>query len=312
MKLILQAIRSAINGVYADIKKTRTHYDERKTLTKTYTFDGTLDGKEYIDSGDGSYMVKLGDELPAKETVLEMALGYTENGEIKEIDGITTADWREIEDGVYVYEMILFNFGEECNTNGFSVSRGIWVVFTPDEIMVSYVKLTSTSGELKKLDVKYIPDILHERIAHAQATADAAQTTADAAQTTAENAFSGMVVTFTGSNLGGYKPNHSASEIYDCVCRGVSVFAMMGGRIYHLYECTLEKAVFVNEYTSNNSYGITRYWITVKSFTDKVYDTTGMSTPGYNNLIQGNVGQIYRISAVNDSGYPTHIEAIDP
>lgn len=151
MKLILQAIKSAINGVYADIKKTRTHYDERKTLTKTYTFDGTLDGKEYVDDGYGSYIVKPGDELPTKETVSEMAFGFTQNGEIDEIDGITIADQNWIEDGVYSYDMILFNFGEERNTNGLSVSRGIWVVFTPEEIMVNYDQQKAQIAEqLKK------------------------------------------------------------------------------------------------------------------------------------------------------------------
>jgi len=177
MKTIISAVQTWTKGKIKDSTadwnqndssadnyvKNRTHWDSRKTEKINITFDGTLDGKEYLDpDGNGSfYLVKVSDLTPSIEEVTGGAFSAVENGEVVET--------LEITDGLILIESdtlysisnggISIALEDTGMGNGLVFTKGTWffMEITPEEYFYySDLSYTKEIGELKKLDSKYL------------------------------------------------------------------------------------------------------------------------------------------------------------
>ena len=145
--------------------KNRTHYDSRRTVTNTtetisITYDGNISTKENISINPGFVYVKVSDTPITVEQLLGCTVTY--NG----------GESETISDGMFgvIDEAgsIMTNIGiiaAKDNTifDGIIFNKGIWFFHNipNNEYATSLSKIITTTtveGELKKLDVKYIPD----------------------------------------------------------------------------------------------------------------------------------------------------------
>lgn len=144
--------------------KNRTHWDSRKEEKVNITFDGNIDGKEYIDlQGDGSiYFVKVSDLTPSTKeviggTISGTEMGNTVNTEITEYDVISDSEV------IYYIAMtdnsraiVVF---EDFIEDNITLTKGIWFFYAPNVICINILSYDAISGELKKIDEKYLPEI---------------------------------------------------------------------------------------------------------------------------------------------------------
>lgn len=133
-------------------------YDTRKTTQNTQTisltFDGSLDGKEYIEIAEGVYSVKISDT----PLTLEQIIGGTST--------LSNGDsWKETKDYVWIEgNNIIFGDDYMCSVlkEEFEYSVGVWFICLPDynEYPVSFkntITTTTEFGQLQQIDTKYLP-----------------------------------------------------------------------------------------------------------------------------------------------------------
>ena len=139
----------------------RTHFDSRTEQIKTATYDGTLEGREYISLDVGQYIVKFSNDAPTKENVIGMSGTMYAYGDT--LTQPITADMiQPMTDVVYMAAEILIVVLEDTEVEGIPLSKGCWSMMMEEEgVPVFYgmeLNYKITEGELKTLDVKYLPD----------------------------------------------------------------------------------------------------------------------------------------------------------
>ena len=200
MELILQAIKS----LFRKIELSRTHYDTRESSSIVWkkTYDSPLEeaGLEKIIDGALDLNTLVGLDVKETrqyenlvgETVTETYSFHSDSDTVKLYDHSNDYGLPE---GSYVrLEFESFEEDDEYTliylaTTEAAMSLGITDIGLYTEVYagdISYsITIAVKSGELKKLDEKYIPDSVYKGIETAQTTANSAQTTSNSAQTTA-------------------------------------------------------------------------------------------------------------------------------
>lgn len=161
-----------------DYVKNKTHYDTRKIERVNYTFDGNIEGKETLTvSDDGTqYLVKISDDVPLSSDLIGGTMSAYSTG--TEISGLVSKDVISYPiDTLYVVRETLFVALGDTDLDGITLTKGMWIIYAlSDGVPVYYVTSLSypkvVSGELKKLEEKYIPDATNEAISTAQSTAN--------------------------------------------------------------------------------------------------------------------------------------------
>lgn len=142
--------------------KNRTHYDTREEHEVRITFDGNLEGMEYISIPgiNGLYYVKVSEFAPTTEELVggKVALRIGDETRHDEILEIVT-----VEPGVRTYgEMVGAMFLDAPFTKmGITMSAGTWFMLVDENDTLGHItelSYTIASGELKKLDAKYLPE----------------------------------------------------------------------------------------------------------------------------------------------------------
>lgn len=141
--------------------KNRTHYDARERHDVRLTFNGNLEGMECVPHPifGGTY-VKISDLAPTAEELI--------GGKVilKIGDEIIYDEIQEVLEpgpGIRVYTgstEAVFLDAPYTETN-LTLSAGTWFLFLDQDDIATYItelSYTATSGELKKLDSKYMPD----------------------------------------------------------------------------------------------------------------------------------------------------------
>lgn len=162
---IVQSDWNQTDETATDYVKNRTHWDSRKTEKISISFDGVLDGKEYLDiNGDGSlYVVKVSDLTPSIEEVVGGTFSIVENGEVVDTIEVTTDLVQQNSDTLYGIDgdSIMVALEDADIGNGFVLAKGTWFLMWIEEDLVGYysdLSYSKESGELHKLDAKYLPD----------------------------------------------------------------------------------------------------------------------------------------------------------
>lgn len=139
-----------------DYIKNRPFYDTRATEEVEITFDGTLDGKEYIQLDDGNYIVKVSYDVPEKESLIGETIRAFNGDTIEELtiseDAITV-----LSDDLYAIDFIFFAVND-TTVEGFSLSKGIWSIVVPGQFYLSYLKYTKTTGEIVEITFDGTPE----------------------------------------------------------------------------------------------------------------------------------------------------------
>lgn len=130
-----------------------THYDTRDIRTVTYTFDGNLEGKEVVTVG-AAPVVRITDNVVEPSSVRKVSLDL-----YMIADGRTQSDSSmaitEIDRGIYMASQGALIVTDD-NESG--LSQGIYAVYMEGQGYVSRITIEYVaSGELKKLDEKFIP-----------------------------------------------------------------------------------------------------------------------------------------------------------
>ena len=144
--------------------KNRTHWDTRVMEEITITFDGSLDGKEYIQTSDNEWRVKVSDYIPTTEEFLggKIVSAY---GQPDAIEYYPYEELWEPEyvDGVYYFDAMIAFVPSDISADGFTDTKGTWFyLYEESDGALSYISelsYTTTTGELKKIDEKYLPEI---------------------------------------------------------------------------------------------------------------------------------------------------------
>ena len=192
MKLILQAIKA----LFRKIEASRTHWDTRRIVTKEYTFDGNIDGKETIQINESMLFVKIADTLPEVSSITSLSIVYTSipEGLVDEYE-LSPIDDVWIEGGIYSFDGGAFYTSSGGEFEGVHIPSGLYFDYLIDNEYTSKLSITYNDGELKKLDKKYLPDEVIESIG----IANNAKTTANNAQTTANSKMDANNPVGTGS-----------------------------------------------------------------------------------------------------------------
>lgn len=152
-----------------DYVKNRTHYDTRYTEeidnSFHFTFDGNLEGREYVQSNGSSitYLVKLSDTPLTKDEIMGSDFTFIDRGQ--KSDFVVTED-NLIDNGSYIKLSPgnMVSVFEECDINGDNFSVGLWIIMINGKTYISSISKTDIQivehGELKQLDEKYIPDTI--------------------------------------------------------------------------------------------------------------------------------------------------------
>lgn len=146
--------------------KNKPFYDTREYGNITLAFDGDMTGKEVVQIFETSYAVKLSDKVPSKEELIGASVSLVQGGETMTIE--VTSDMIE-DDGngnLLVAEAYMVVPDSQDNDT-FPLSRGVWGVCAVENgVTVFYTKELSwygvVSGELKKIEEKYIPRLAEE------------------------------------------------------------------------------------------------------------------------------------------------------
>ena len=158
MKLILQAIKA----LFRKIEASRTHWDTRKIVTKDYTFDGNIDGKETIQIREGTLLVKVDDTFPEVSSITNLSVVYTDisEGSVEEYE-LSLGDV-SMEGDIYSFDGDAYYTPHGGEYEGVYIPSGLYFRYQIDVVYVSKLSVTYADGELKKLDIKYIPDEIRE------------------------------------------------------------------------------------------------------------------------------------------------------
>ena len=132
----------------------RPCYDDRVTNAKSYSYDGVLDNKTTVELAIGEYLVKVSDDIivSANSFVGASLLGsYSSDPQIITEDVIAVND-----DYIAVGEKTVVSVINDCVFNGVAITKGLWVYHSMMGYISSLSNVTITTGEIKKLDNKYI------------------------------------------------------------------------------------------------------------------------------------------------------------
>lgn len=170
-------------------------YDSRDIRTVTYTFDGNLEGKEVVEYNDSQW-IRISDDAPAFRSILNIDTNaYVRDEETNELVMMSmsagTASVSDFGDGVYGMPFTVLIITKDLDG---CISTGVYAVNMDDYGYISRVSIEyAASGELKKLDGKFIPD-------------------------------AALIVTATENDDGTYTASHSDAEIYEAHANGKAVF----------------------------------------------------------------------------------------
>ena len=155
MELILQAIKA----LFRKIEASRTHWDTRKIVTKEYTFDGNINGKEVIQITEDKLLVKVADTFPEVSSITNLSIVYTSipDGLVDEYE-LSSIDDVWIKDGIYFIDGGAFYTHSGGEFEGVHIPSGLYFEYLIDDQYTSKLSVTYNDGELKKLDKKYLPD----------------------------------------------------------------------------------------------------------------------------------------------------------
>lgn len=142
-------------------------YDTRDTKDLVMTFDGNLEGKEYIEIEPGAYLVKYSDYVPPYDSVNYINVTFASN-ESERKDTIAKEKLDYISDDTCTGYMgpngSMLNFiysGSVSFGDEIVVTQGTWVgYYKGDDFTNIYKEITINYnvGELKQIDKKYIPE----------------------------------------------------------------------------------------------------------------------------------------------------------
>lgn len=140
-------------------------YDTRDTKDLVMTFDGNLDGKEYIETEPGTYFVKYSDYVPPYDSVNYINGTFASNG--SEQTGNVTKDnlFYMSDDNLIAYGInggaLNFIYSGSMTIGDKTMTQGAWVAYIKsDDVTNIYKEITINYnvGELKQIDKKYIPE----------------------------------------------------------------------------------------------------------------------------------------------------------
>ena len=146
--------------------QNRTHYDSRRSGEVKITFDGNIEGKECMPINDLSCWVKVFDYVPTVEEFMgsKVVSAWGQPGAIEfyPYDELWEPDYF---DGIYFFDGMIMFVPEDSTLYGAVYTKGTWFVLQKEEnsgnlSYISELSYTGTIGELKKLDVKYLPEDL--------------------------------------------------------------------------------------------------------------------------------------------------------
>ena len=149
------------NNFAIDYIKNRTHYDSRVEEIKEATFDGTLNGKQFFELGDGQYLVKISEDAPLSDNLIGMEGTIYNYGELITTT-IEASMIQAMTPEVFMVADILVVALEDTDVEGLPLTKGCWsMMVIENEISVMYgtsLNYKIFSGELKTLEVKYLPE----------------------------------------------------------------------------------------------------------------------------------------------------------
>ena len=159
MKLILQSIKA----LFRKIEASRTHWDTRRIVTKEYIFDGNTEGKETIQIREAMLLVKVDDIFPEVSSITSLSISYTNisEGRVDEYDLSPIDDVRMLGD-IYSIDGGALYAPSGGEFEGVYIPNGLYFTYINNVKYVSKLSFTYNDGELKKLDVKYLPDEIRE------------------------------------------------------------------------------------------------------------------------------------------------------
>lgn len=196
-------------------------YDSRDIRTVTYTFDGNLEGKEYVEDGDGNVFVKVSDEFPEPSSIVRI-VSLEKEGSSESLDHYVNE--YDSEGGESPSQIIGDNAFNICNglgiyaasdleaNNGYpALAKGFYLMAVVSDDYLFYTSKLDVayraSGELKKLDEKFLP----------------------------EPALVVKIMDVDNMENNGdvqYAASHTPLQIYKALLAGKSVFAIYKGVIY--------------------------------------------------------------------------------
>lgn len=146
----------------ADYIKNRPFYDENGIIfpSKTYTFDGKLEGKEYVVRNDGMFFVKITDDILDKEQLIGCKL-ILNTGDIFSIaeDYVVDFDGGVVLRGLEVAVVTDVQLFDKMFDT--MPSTGLYVLSVPDNLYVFQVITAEVGGiNFKQIDEKFIPDTI--------------------------------------------------------------------------------------------------------------------------------------------------------
>ena len=149
-----------------DYIKNRPFYErDIEYPSKTYEFDGVLDGKEKIDFSDELYFVKISDDKPSIKGLLNAQYVYYENG-LEQTTTVKTIDNYEEYGYIQAIEAyVILDSNKATETINSAISDGLWlVVQVVNGQAVCYPKRLITNAytetEIKKIEEKFLPESL--------------------------------------------------------------------------------------------------------------------------------------------------------
>lgn len=151
---------------------TDTHYDTRKVEEFIYEFDGNTEGKEVVEVY-GSPFVKVSDKTfpiyvedaydteSSKYKKLSVNINTIgENEPYDTIDFMSQCFHEIVEGKIYSIEpefMVGFVVLSDTEYEGMSFAKGVYLVADKWGVYASKLEVVAETGELKKLDEKYLP-----------------------------------------------------------------------------------------------------------------------------------------------------------
>lgn len=166
MNFILEAIKA----LFRKVELMRPCYDDRKYEKAEFTFDGNFDNYETVyDKADNVCYIKVSDDITdvnqlAKSTWKEMYYGK----EKEHFPGDFAVD--DDGDCIFVHQNRIIVAKKDSETPTVKLSKGIWFAcwyskYGSINCVPTYLSCSViTAGELKRLDEKYLPDEVTDRL----------------------------------------------------------------------------------------------------------------------------------------------------
>lgn len=142
-----------------DYVKNRPFYDNRDKIE--YTFDGNLEGKETFNAGPVVF-VKVSSSTPDIPSIQEIEATFVpvgEDGEVFEEETISISDFGQVAEDIFSTQDMAFAIVlKDTIFKGITITKGVYLSKGDNGSYISRVFFKFDTGELKKLDKKYLPD----------------------------------------------------------------------------------------------------------------------------------------------------------